>query len=321
MRRWLLATLLVMAGALPVGAQTTDQYPNRPVRFVVPFPPGGSYDVIARLLGRYISERWGQQIIVDNRSGAAGNIGSEYVARSKPDGYTLLVFGDGLLINQSLYSNPPYDSERDFDPITLAAISPQMLVANPGLGVKTIADLVALAKTRPGQINYGTAGAGTPGHLGGELLNRLAGIQLVHVPYRGGAQTMQDVVAGQIELVFTGMPATLGQIRADTVRPLGVSSRKRSPTLPDVPAIAETIPDFHVNTWYGVLAPKGTAREIITKVGDDVRTVLKLPALRDQLIEQGFEPVGGTAAELAATIHDDSPFWRDLIVRSGAHAE
>src|SRR5258708_3553928 len=219
MRRWLLATLLVMAGALPVGAQTTDQYPNRPVRFVVPFPPGGSYDVIARLLGRYISERWGQQIIVDNRSGAAGNIGSEYVARSKPDGYTLLVFGDGLLINQSLYSNPPYDSERDFDPITLAAISPQMLVANPGLGVKTIADLVALAKTRPGQINYGTAGAGTPGHLGGELLNRLAGIQLVHVPHRGGAQTKQDRGAGQIELAFTGMPATPRQLRGCALRP------------------------------------------------------------------------------------------------------
>lgn len=322
MRRWLLAALLAMAGISPAGAQTApDAYPSRPVRFVVPFPPGGSYDVIARLLGRYISERWGQQIIVDNRSGAAGNIGTEYVARSKPDGYTLLVFGDGLLINQSLYSNPPYDTERDFDPITLAAISPQMLVANPRLGIKTIAELVAVAKTRPGKINYGTAGGGTPGHLAGELLNQLAGLQLVHVPYRGGAQTMQDVVAGQIELVFTGMPATLGQIRADTVRPLGVSSRKRSPTLPAVPAIAETIPDFHVNTWYGMLAPKGTAREIVDKVGDDVRTALKVAALREQLIEQGFEPVGSTAAELAATIHDDSPVWRDLIVRSGAHAD
>ncbi len=321
MRRWLAAAVFVAAGLIPAVAPAQEIYPNRPVRFVVPFPPGGSYDVIARLLGRYMSERWGQQIIVDNRSGAAGNIGTEYVARSKPDGYTLLVFGDGLLINQSLYSNPPYNTERDFDPITLAAISPQMLVANPGLGIKTIPELVALAKTRPGKINYGTAGAGTPGHLGGELLNRLAGIQLVHVPYRGGAQTMQDVVAGQIELVFTGMPATLGQIRADTVRPLGVSSRKRSPTLPDVPAIGESIPDFHVNTWYGVLAPKGTPREIMTKVGDEVRAVLRIENLRAQLIEQGFEPVGSSADELVKTIRDDTPFWHDLIVRSGAHAD
>ena len=320
MRRWLAAALIV-AGLLPAFVHAQEVYPNRPVRFVVPFPPGGSYDVIARLLGRYMSERWGQQIIVDNRSGAAGNIGTEYVARSKPDGYTLLVFGDGLLINQSLYSNPPYNTERDFDPITLAAISPQMLVANPNLGVKTIAELVALAKTKPGRINYGTAGAGTPGHLAGELLNQLAGIQLVHVPYRGGAQTMQDVVAGQIELVFTGMPATLGQIRADTVRPLGVSSRKRSPTLPDVPAIGETIPDFHVNTWYGVLAPKGTPRDIMAKVGDEVRAALKVETLRAQLIEQGFEPVGSSADELVKTIRDDTPFWHDLIVRSGAHAD
>jgi len=298
-----------------------ERYPNRPVRFVVPFPPGGSYDVIARLLGRHLSERWGQQIIVDNRSGAAGNIGTEFVAKSKPDGYTILVFGDGLLINQSLYSHPPYDTERDFDPITLAAISPQMLVANPRLGAKNIADLVRLAKERPGKINYGTAGAGTPGHLAGELLQQLTGIQLVHVPYRGGAQTMQDVVAGQIELVFTGMPATLGQIRADTVVPLGVSSRKRSPTLPDVPAIAETIADFHVNTWYGLLAPKGTARELVAKIGDDTRAVLQIAALKAQLIEQGFEPVGSTAESLAGTLRDDMPVWRDLIVRSGAHAD
>ncbi len=312
---------LVLAFALCGVAPAEAQYPARPVRFVVPFPPGGSYDVIARLLGRSLSERWGQQVVVDNRSGAAGNIGTEHVAKSKNDGYTLLIFGDGLLINQSLYSNPPYDTERDFDPVTLAAISPQMLVANPKLGVRTIPELIALAKERPGKINYGTAGSGTPGHLAAELLNSLAGIQLTHVLYRGGAQTMQDVVAGQIELVFTGMPATLGQIRAGTVVPLGVSSRKRSPTLPDVPAIAETLPDFHVNTWYGVLAPKGTPREIVAKVGDDVRAVVAVAALQAQLIEQGFEPVGSSAAELAATIRNDLPVWRDLIKRSGAKAD
>src|SRR3954463_3429619 len=200
--------ILMVAMALWLGAPALAhaQYPNRPVRFVVPFPPGGSYDVIARLLGRHLSERWGQQVVVDNRSGAAGNIGTENAAKSKPDGYTLLVFGDGLLINQSLYSAPPYDTERDFDPVTLAAISPQMLVANPNVGVRTIAELIALAKTKPGKINYGTAGSGTPGHLAAELLNSLAGIKLNHVLYRGGAQSMQDVIAGQIELVFTGFP-------------------------------------------------------------------------------------------------------------------
>jgi tripartite-type tricarboxylate transporter receptor subunit TctC len=318
MRIWLLAALAVLAmGLTPAAAQ----YPNKPVRFVVPFPPGGSYDVIARLLGRHLSERWGQQVVVDNRSGAAGNIGTEHVAKSKNDGYTLLIFGDGLLINQSLYANPPYDTERDFDPVTLAAISPQMLVANPKVGIKTIPELIALAKSTPGKINYGTAGSGTPGHLAGELLNSLAGIQLTHVLYRGGAQTMQDVVAGQIELVFTGFPATLGQIRAGTVVPLGVSSRKRSPTMPDVPAIGETIPDFHVNTWYGVLAPKGTPADIVAKVGDDVRAVVAIPALQAQLIEQGFEPVGSSAAELAATIKNDMPVWRDLIKKSGAKAD
>src|SRR4051812_48651533 len=192
--RVLLLIVLALLGASVAPAQA--QYPNRPVRFVVPFPAGGSYDVIARLLGRHLSERWGQQVVVDNRSGAAGNIGTENAAKSKPDGYTLLVFGDGLLINQSLYSAPPYDTERDFDPVTLAATSPQMLVANPNVGVRTIAELIALAKTKPGKINYGTAGSGTPGHLAAELMNSLAGIQLTHVLYRGGAQTMTDVVAG-----------------------------------------------------------------------------------------------------------------------------
>jgi tripartite-type tricarboxylate transporter receptor subunit TctC len=313
--------MIVLALLLSGVSAAQAQYPNRPVRLVVPFPPGGSYDVIARLLSRDLSQRWGQQVVVDNRSGAAGNIGTEHAAKSKPDGYTFLVFGDGLLINQSLYANPPYDTERDFDPVTLAAISPQMLVANPKVGVRTIAELVALAKTKPGAINYGTAGTGTPGHLAAELLNSLAGIKLNHVLYRGGAQSMQDVIAGQIELVFTGFPATLGQIRAGTVVPLGVSSRKRSPTLPDVPAIGETIPDFHVNTWYGVLAPKGVPAEILTKVGDDVRAVVAVQALQTQFIEQGFEAVGSSAASLAQTIRDDLPVWRDLIRRSGATAD
>jgi tripartite-type tricarboxylate transporter receptor subunit TctC len=313
--------LLLSSVSLLAGEAAHAQYPNKPVRFVVPFPAGGSYDVIARLLGRQLSEKWGQQVVVDNRSGAAGNIGTEHVAKSKPDGYSLLIFGDGMLINESLYSNPPYNSERDFDPITLAAISPQMLVANPKLGVRTIPELIAKAKAAPGKINYGTAGSGTPGHLAGELLNQLAGIQLTHVLYRGGAQTMTDLVAGQIELVFTGFPATLGQIRAGTIVPIGVSSAKRSPTMPDVPAIGESIPGFHVNTWYGVLAPKGVPPEIRTKIGDDVRAVLKIPALQTMLIDQGFEAVGSSAAELAKTIHDDSPVWRDLIKKSGATAD
>ncbi|WP_426956683.1 tripartite tricarboxylate transporter substrate binding protein [Muricoccus radiodurans] len=315
-RRSILLSLPVIAAASATIAQT---FPDRPVRLVVPFPPGGSYDVIARLLSRPLQDAWGQPVIVENRPGAGGNIGADSVSKAAPDGTTLLLWGDGLLINQALSRTRPWDALRDFAPVARIAESPQVLVSAPGRGVDTLAALLARARTR--DVTYGTAGNGTPGHLAGELLRSKSNARLTHVPYRGGAPALADLLGGQIDAVFTGIPACLPFIRDNKAVALGVSSATRFSLLPEAPAIADTVPEVAVDTWYGLLGPARLPEPLRARIADSVRTALTRPDTAETLRAQGFEPAASDPAALGALLMRDAPRWAEMVSISGATAD
>jgi tripartite-type tricarboxylate transporter receptor subunit TctC len=293
------------------------QYPVKPVRLVVPFPPGGSYDVIGREVAEKLSKKWEQPVIVQNTSGAGGNIGAHAVAAAAPDGYTLLLWGDGLITNPLLYEKPPFLATRDFSGISLIASSPQVLVSSAKGRLATLKDV--LASTR--ELTYGTAGSGTPGHLAGELMKHRGPAKLQHVPYRGGSSALADLMGGQIYLVYTGLPACIGHIKSGSIKALAVSSKQRSAALPDIPSVSEGIPGYDVDTWYGMLAPKATPLYVREKIAADVKEALTDPAFHKQLVDGGFVPVGNTPAELDAKLVTDLPAWQQMVKESGAHAE
>lgn len=314
MRR--LVAMLVGLAMMSSGA-AADAYPERVVKLLVPFPAGGSYDVIARLVANGLSEKWGRQVIVENKGGAAGEIGAAAVATAAPDGYTLLLWGDGLLINQATVKQRAFDPLTSFVPVSLVARSPQLLVAGRGVKAKSLAELIKLAKESGADLRYGTAGLGTPGHLAAELLAAKSGGALRHVPYRGGAPALTDLLSGQIELVSTGLPALLSNVQAGTVTAIAVSSEKRSTLLPDVPAMNEVVPGVFVDTWYGLLGPKGLPPAIAEKVHADVTAIMSSPQLAKRLADQGFEPVGAGPAELKAVMERDLPRWQEIVAIAG----
>lgn len=319
MRRLLLAFVLIALSGPELQAQN---FPTRPVRIVVPAAPGGSFDTLARIIAQSLSDRWPQRVIVDNRPGGAGNIGAREVAKSEPDGYTLLTWNDTLLINPSLFKEPPFDPKRDFAPISLSMYSPNVLAVHPSTGLKTFADFLAAARANPGKLSYGSPGIGGPGHLSFEILKRLASINVVHVPYRGAGPAIADLVAGQIPLGMVAIPGAIGHIRGGALVPLAVTSRERVEALADVPTIAEAgVPDYQVNAFHGFLAPGGTPAAIVTKLEKEITDVLKTPAIRQKLIDLGFDPVAGSAAEFAAIIDRDLPVWREVVRSSGIKAE
>src|SRR5438034_5972010 len=255
--RALAAALLVVAAPVALGQVA---YPTKPVRLVVPFPAGGTTDLLARAAAQKLSEAWGQQVIVDNRPGAAGNIGAELVAKAAPDGYTLLMGTVGThAINASLYAKMPYDHVKDFAPVILVAGVPNVLVVNPSLPVHSVQELIAYAKANPGKLNFASSGSGTSIHLSGELFKVMTGVQMTHVPYKGSAPALQDLLGGQVQLMFDNLPPSLPQIKAGRLRALAVTSATRAPALPDVPTVAEAgLPGFEASSWFGVLAPAGT---------------------------------------------------------------
>jgi tripartite-type tricarboxylate transporter receptor subunit TctC len=310
----LVATALVSCTGWAL-AQTG--YPDKPVKVVVPFAPGGSFDLIARELAARLAERWKQPVVIDNRAGAGGNIGAQAVIAAPADGHTLLFWGDGVLANPLLYPRPPFDAIRDLAGVALVATTPQVLVSPPAKGPRTMKEV--LASKAP--LNYGTAGNGTPGHLAAELMKREGAAQLTHVPYKGGGQALTDLLGGQIQLVSTGLPATIAFIRSGRVHPIAVTSKSRIPQLPDVPTVAETIPGYELDTWFGFMAPKGVPEAVRTKVADDLRTVMADGALKARLVEAGFVPTFGSPKELDAKMVRDLAFWRAQIARSGARAE
>ena len=306
-----------------VAADTLAQnYPSKPVRMIVAYPPGGGTDIVGRMMAQKLSENFGQTVVIDNRGGAAGNIGSEIAARSAPDGYTVLMGNVAPnAINVSLYARLGYDPVRDFAPISLVASTPNILVVQPSLPVKTVSDLVALAKAKPGTLNYPSAGLGSSSHLAGELFDNIAAVKMVHVPYKGGGPALTDLLGGQVQLMFATMPAAMPHVKAGKLRAIAVTSAKRSPAMPELPTVGETLNGYEAATWYGLLAPAGTPPPIIMALHAEIVKIIGVAQTKERLLAQGFEPVGSTPAEFAAYIKTEIAKWGKVIKAAGIKAE
>ena|SRR6185503_2591068 len=318
MRRHALC-VAVLLSAVSAGAQ---DYPARPVRMVVPYAPGGPVDIVARITANKLSESLGQQFVVDNRAGAGGNIALEVVARSTPDGYTLLVGANGTnAINPSLYKNMPVDPGRDLAPISMVASSAMILVVHPSLPASNVKELIALARAKPGAVTYASSGSGSTAHLSGELFKNMAKIDLLHVPYKGAAPALTDLVGGQVQSMITGVSSTLPYVKAGRLKALGVSSEKRQPLLPDVPSIAEQLPGYEVNTWYGVFAPAGAPRPLVDKLNRTLVQIFGTPDAQARLAAVGADAHTNTPDQFAQAIARERAKWAKIVKESGARAE
>src|SRR4051812_2712706 len=308
--------------ALVAGSAIAQNYPVKPIRVIVPFPAGGGIDAVARLLALKLSESLGQSVVIDNRSGASGTVGTEAVAKSAADGHTLLATFASHAQNASLYPKLGYDTVKDFAPITLIATVPNILVINPALPVKTVRDLIALAQKRPGEILYASIGNGTPSHLSAELFDTMASIKMTHVAYKGAAPSIIALISGETQLTFTTVLVAMPHIKSGRLRALGVASLKRSPVLPELPTIDEAgVRGYESNAWYGLLAPAKTPPAIVEQLHRETVKVLQLPDVRDNLRNQGAEPVGSTPREFAAIINDEIEKWRKVVQATGVKAD
>ena len=315
----LLSALPICLAATPVAAQT---YPTKPIRMIVPFAPGGGTDILARIIGQQLADAWGQPVNVENRAGASGNLGTELVARSAPDGHTLVMAINTHAVNASLYSKLPFDPVKDFTPVILAATTANILVVHPSVPATTVQELIALAKAQPGKLNYASGGSGTTSHLAAELFKTMAGVDMIHVPYKGGGAAYTDLISGQVQLYFVGIPGTVQYLKAGRLRALAVTTPRRSPAAPEVPTIAEAgLPGFSATTWWGLLAPAGTPQPIIARIDQEVARILKMPEVRAKLDAQGFEPVASTPESFAAFMRSEIELWAKAVKASGARAE
>jgi len=315
-------SLLLLALAVDHAFAQGTAYPAKPVRIVVPSSPGGGTDILARLLAQKLTENLGQQFVVENRPGAGQIIGIEAVARSAPDGYTLLMAASAIVINEVLYKKPPYDTLRDFAPITLGASLPNILVVHPALPAKSVRELIALAKARPGMLNYSSAGNGTSPHLSMELFRIMSGITLTHIPYKGTGPATVDLVAGQVQLSMPNVLTALPQIKGGKLRALGVTSAKRASGLPDIPAIAEAgVPGYEAIQWYGLLAPAGTSRDVVNKLQSETAKILVLQEVKERLAADGADAVGNRPQEFAAYIKVEIDKWSKVVKAGGITLE
>jgi tripartite-type tricarboxylate transporter receptor subunit TctC len=294
-------------------------YPTRPIHVVVPSSPGaGVTDIMARLVGQHLSARIGQQIVIDNRPGASGIIGAEVVSRAAPDGYTLLMANVSLVVNPFLYPKMPYDALKDFVPVTMVNSAPMLLVVHPSVPAKSVSELIAYAKSHPAQLNYGSGGLGSTPYLAAELFKSLAGIDVVHVPYKGGAPALSDLVGGQVSFMIENMPGTMPYVRADNLRALAITSPQRSELAPELPTMAEAgVPGYEMSGWNGLFAVKGTPPEIVAKLHSEVVKILRTPEVRQELAALGAEPVGDTPEEFAAFLKADMARWGKIIQDKG----
>ena len=315
--------LIALSYIAALGAATAQPYPTKPVRLVIPYPPGGGSDTIGRPLAQKMSEGLGQQVVVENRGGANGNIGMEAVARAVPDGYTLVfALTAQLAVNPSLYQKIPYDPVRDYAPITLLGAGGYILVVHPSLPVKSVKELIALAKARPGHIAYSSSGNGSGGHLAAELLNSIAGIRMLHVPYKGGGPALMDLIAGQVQVLFATQLASWPHVQSGRIRALAVSTAKRPASLPDLPTVAEAgVPGFDAGVWYAVLAPAGTSREIVMRLNGEIARVLNQPDYRNLLVNNTIDPIGSPPEELARTIKSEIAKWARVIKDAGVRVD
>ncbi len=305
----------LFAFQLALGAQA---YPSRPVRMIVPTGPGGSTDTLARIAAQKLSTALGQQVVVENRTGSGGVIGTEMAAKAPPDGYTLLMAYGSHVVNPTLYPKLPYDTVKDFTPITQVAVQPLLVNVNPHLPARNIKELIALAKAHPGKLNYGSAGAGSGGHLATEIMLMMANVKMTHVPYKGSAASLFDVIAGNTDLMVVTLITSLQQVRAGKLRALGITSAKRSPILPDVPTVGETIPGYDVEVSYFLVAPAGTPREITQRLYSEMAKLLKEPDVMERLDRDGAVPVGNTPEQCAKVIDLEIVKWGKAVKASGA---
>lgn len=314
--------MLIIAIATDCAAAATTEFPSKPVRIISPYPPGGGNDIVSRIIAENLTQEWGQNVIVDNRPGAGGNVGTEAAAKAPPDGYTMVMGSLSHAINASLYSRLPFDTVADFAPITLIMSGSYILVAHPSLPIKDVRSLVALAKSKPGQINYGSAGNGSGGHLGMELFKLMSGTDIVHVPYKGTAPAMIDTVGGQVSLDMDNMLALLPYVKTNQLRALAVTSVKRSQLLPNVPTMDESgYRGFEVNPWFGTLAPAATPKEIVARINRDTVKVLKAPKVRERLFALGAEPVGNTPEQFMQYLKSEVQKWAKVVKATGARVD
>jgi tripartite-type tricarboxylate transporter receptor subunit TctC len=312
--------LSIVCAAVFASSAQAQTYPVKPVRFIVPAPPGSTPDFLARIVGQKLTEKWGQSVLVETVLGASGNIATDRVAKSAPDGYTLLFNTIGpIAINQNLFGKLPYDPVKDLTPITMVAITPNIVCVHPSLPAKNLKQLIALIKLNPGKLHYGSAGSGTTPHLSGELLNMMASVKAVHVPYRSSAQMVIDVIGGQVEFTIHNAPSVLPFVQSGKLRALAITSEKRQPYAPELPTMAEAgLPGFVVHAWFGVIAPTGTPPAIVARIHDDVVKVIGMNDVRERFMTQAAEPVGSKPEEYAAYIASEIVKWSRIVKESGA---
>lgn len=313
-----------LALACTAAAQAADApYPTKPIRFILGYPPGGASDAVARLITAPMTQRLGQQLVIDNRPGAGGNIAGEIAARSAPDGHTWFLGNNGILAtNQALYQKMPFDSLRDFATVTLIGTQPSVLVTHPALPVKTVKDLIALARAKPGELNYASTGTGTAGHLAGELFKGLAKVNYQHIPYKGGGPAVIDLISGQVQFMFATAASVMQHMRNGRMRAIAVTSAQRSAALPELPTVSEAaIPGFEALTWHGIVVPAATPAPVVAKINSELNAALATNELKERLAVQGVEARGGKPEEFAAFLRSEIPKWTKVVRDSGAKPE
>jgi len=313
----------LIAAALFAFGVSCHAFPDKPVRFVIGFTPGGPSDILARAVGQKLAERWGQQVVIENRPGAGGNLAAEVVAKSAPDGHTWLLGNNSILAtNQSLYRKLPYDPVRDFAPVALVAVQPNILVVHPDVKANSVMELVALAKQNPGRLNYASSGAGAAAHLAGELFKTMAGVDIVHVPYKGAQPALTDLIAGHAQLMFATSASVIPYVKAGRLRALAVTTAQRSPSVPELPTVSEAgLAGFEATTWHGVVVPSATPGPLVQRLNEELNLVLNNKELRERLAGLGAEVVTGTPREFADYIAREIPKWSKVVRDSGARAE
>jgi len=319
-----MVTARAAVGALliPLCASTyAADYPQRPIRLIVPFAAGGGLEITARSIGQKLTEKRGQSIVIDNRPGAATIVGSEIAAKSSPDGYTLLMITTTFAINPSLYGKLPYDPVREFAPVTQINSVPNILVVNPSIPAHSVRELIALAKAKPGQLNYASAGSGTSPHLAAELFKTMAGIEMTHIPYKGIPPAVTDVIAGRVTMLMTTTISAAPHVKSGRLRALAITSPKRLAAMPDVPAIGETVPGYEADAFQGMVAPAGVPKEIVRQLADDIAAIVRLPEIRERIIADGAEPIGSTPEAFGAFLKKEMLKWGKVVKESGARPD
>jgi tripartite-type tricarboxylate transporter receptor subunit TctC len=317
-RRLAAQLLAALVFVLPLCAPAQSSYPDKPIRFIVPYPPGGGTDVIARIVQDRFAQILGQPIIIDNRGGAAGSLGTDIAAKSAPDGYTVLFTLSSHTINPAIYTKLPFDTVKDFQPVGTVASLPQILVANMQFPANSVAELTAMAKSKPDTLSFASVGNGSPGHLAGEMYNLRTGTRLTHIPYRGGGPAVTDVMGGQVPLLWVSIPAAAQFVKQGRLKALAVSTTKRSTAFPDVPTMQEAgVADFEVDSWYAMFVPAKTPKSIVDKLNAALNQIVREPAIKEKLLQQGSEGVGGTPEQLAKVVETELPRWQKLVKDAG----